>query len=324
MNELLPLEDFKETEIIKYGTVASSASANKAPLFIKRELNDLYNYVKMKFSEDPLAWDARKTYSEGDVASHLGTVYIATQDNGNIEPPNVGWAVFDTASLDLELKYVQIASDLYINLLERNGHMMMRSAENSTTALMTPKNGLVPWDDGTSSDLGEVNKRFNDIYSVNGHYSNVNTGTITATSGTIGTLNSTTITANLFDGLATSSEYADIAEKYTTDVEYEPGTVLGFGSEESELTLYNANTPLAGVVSTQPGYMLNSDIDGTYIALKGRVPCKIIGSAHKGQYIIATKDGFGVAVSDYTFEESKILLGIAISDSENGIVEIKV
>ena len=322
--ELLPLEDFKETEIIKYGTVASSASANKAPLFIKKELNNLYNYVKMKFSEDPLAWDARKNYYIGDVAAHLGQVYIATQDNGNQEPPNVGWALFDTASLDMDLRYVQIASELYINLLERNGHMMMRSALNSTTALMTPKNGLVPWDNGTSSDLGEVNKRFNDIYGVNGHFSNVNTGTITATTGTIGTLHSTTVTADLFDGTASSANYADIAEKYTTDVEYAPGTVLGFGSDEDELTIYNANTPLAGVVSTAPGFMLNSEIDGVYIALKGRVPCKIVGTAHKGQYIIATNDGFGVAVNDYTFEESKILLGIAISDSEDGIVEIKV
>jgi len=79
-----------------------------------------------------------------------------------------------------------------------------------------------------------------------------------------------------------------------------------------------------GVVSTEPGYMLNSEITGQYIALKGRVPCKINGSATIKQYIIADDNGCGIAVDDYTFEQSKRLLGVAISNSKNGIVEIKV
>jgi hypothetical protein len=323
MQELMPYEDFKETETIQYGTAATSASANHAPLFIKEELNRLYNYTRMKFSEQPLEWDARKSYKIDDVVSHNGVVYQATADNGNQEPPSAAWKTFDVASLDLELKYVQIHTDKYINLITRNNHKMMRANTNSTTAIMTPKNGLVPWDNGANSSLGTGSLRFKNVYSINGNFSTVNTGNIISTTGTIGNLHSTTVTADNFIGVASSAKYADIAEKYTTDVTYEPGTVLGFGGE-AELTLYNENMKVAGVVSTEPGYMLNSEIDGLYVALKGRVPCKIIGSAQKGQYIIATNDGFGKAIDDYTFEESKILLGIAISDSEDGIVEIKV
>jgi hypothetical protein len=408
---LIPYEDFKENETIKYGTAATSASANKAPLFIKNEMNTLYNYVKMKFSEAPFAWDARASYKIGDAVEYLTKVYIATSDNANHEPPGTAWDEFDTSTLDLDLKYLSINSSKYINLKTRNSYMMMRSGTNATTAIMSPKNGLIPWDNGTSSDLGRTDMKWNNIYCDKGHYEHLTTNIINAGSGTISTLNSTTVnatklngevhgshgyittlesttvnatklngevhsshgyittlesgsistnaisavtidvhdlradsfsastadisnihahdidattvTATTFNGTASKARYADIAEKYTADVEYAPGTVLGFGGEQ-EITIYNEGMTLAGVVSTAPGYMLNSEIDGTYIALKGRVPCKIVGSAVKGQFIIANNNGFGTAVNDYTFEESKKLLGVAISDSENGIVEIKV
>lgn len=370
MKELMPLEQFKQTQTIKYGTAATSASANHAPIFIKEELNSLYNYTKMKFSELPLEWDPEATYKIGDVVAHNGDVYEAIADNGNQEPPGVAWALFDTASLDLELKYVQIHTDKYINLFDRNSYKMMRANENSTTAIMSPKNGLVPWDDGTSSDLGTSNLRWNDIYCVNGHYSSINTGSITATTGSIGDLSGTsldfnsgdigslsgnvlnyntgtidsitatsisvnsitasgkitadTMEATTFDGTSTRAKYADLAEKYESDVEYAPGSVLGFGGDK-EITIYNKGLTLAGVVSTQPGYMLNSELsNGVYIALKGRVPCKIIGDAKAGMYILASNDGLGIAVDNYSFEESKILLGVAISNSKDGIVEIKV
>jgi len=450
MQQIMPYEDFNETQTIQYGTAATSASANHAPLFIKNELNKLYNYTRMKFSESPLLWDIRKTYTIGEYVSFNNKVYVANADSKGQTPPGASWTLFNTAALDLELKYVQIHTDKYINLLTRNSHKMMRANEDSTNAIMTPKNGLVPWDNGVSSFLGTSTLKFNYVYSVNGKFTNINSGDIKTTTGTIGTLNSgtitasskitskemkvsnnlitktleatnitasskvtsnvidvnsgttltnlsstsgnintltstsgtintlnsgnitvqhklttsdiqasnivsssvkstnivnsnnistktlsvtqsaniptlhsTTITADNFIGLSSSAKYADIAEKYSTDVVYEPGTILGFGGD-LELTIYNKNLKLAGVVSTKPGYMLNSEAYGQYIALKGRVPCKIIGNAVKGQYIIASNDGFGEAVNDYTFEQSKILLGIAISDSKNSIVEIKV
>jgi len=130
--------------------------------------------------------------------------------------------------------------------------------------------------------------------------------------------------ASVFYGTSTKARYADIAEKYVTDKEYEPGTVIGVDLTDNEATIFNKKLKVLGVVSTAPGYMLNSEITGQYIALKGRVPCKINGSAIKGQYIIADDNGCGIAVNDYTFEQSKRLLGVAISNSKNGIVEIKV
>jgi len=129
--------------------------------------------------------------------------------------------------------------------------------------------------------------------------------------------------AKVFYGTSTTAKYADIAEKYVTDKEYESGTVLSVGADGKGV-IFKKGSKVLGVVSTEPGYMLNSEITGQYIALKGRVPCKINGSATIKQYIIADDNGCGIAVDDYTFEQSKRLLGVAISNSKNGIVEIKV
>ena len=99
------------------------------------------------------------------------------------------------------------------------------------------------------------------------------------------------ITANIFNGTATAARYADLAEKYLADAEYEPGTVVMIGGEK-EVTASTWGKRAIGVVSTNPAFMMNKDLEGgTYIALKGRVPVKVIGRIKKGEDLIAADNG---------------------------------
>jgi len=95
-----------------------------------------------------------------------------------------------------------------------------------------------------------------------------------------------------FLGTSTTAKYADLAERYSSDANYEPGTVVDFGGDR-EITLSNINGSqyVAGVVSTNPAYMMNSDADGLYIALVGRVPTKVTGRVRKGQMMVSNGDG---------------------------------
>jgi hypothetical protein len=103
------------------------------------------------------------------------------------------------------------------------------------------------------------------------------------------------ITANIFNGTATAARYADLAEKYLADQEYEVGTVVMIGGEK-EVTAADVNTRAIGVVSANPAYMMNSELQGgTYIALKGRVPCKVYGAIRKGDRLIAGPRGAAIA-----------------------------
>jgi hypothetical protein len=99
------------------------------------------------------------------------------------------------------------------------------------------------------------------------------------------------LTANVFNGTATAAQYADLAEKYLADADYEAGTVVVIGGEK-EVTASSWGKRAVGVVSTNPAFMMNKDLEGgTYIALKGRVPVKVIGRVKKGDELIATNNG---------------------------------
>jgi hypothetical protein len=99
------------------------------------------------------------------------------------------------------------------------------------------------------------------------------------------------ISATEFQGIATSAQYADLAEIYASDVQYPPGTVMTVGGD-AEITKAGSDTDyLAGVISTAPAYLMNSAADGQALALVGRVPVRVVGNITKGQPVFATHNG---------------------------------
>jgi hypothetical protein len=139
------------------------------------------------------------------------------------------------------------------------------------------------------------------------------------------------VKADIFKGVATSAYYADIAERYAADAVYEFGTVLMLGGEqEVTLATLQATTTVAGVVSKNPAYMMNSEAgtDEThpYIALKGRVPCKICGPVKKGDLLVTSGYKPGYATKKQDHDSSDAVIGKALEDFEGsfGIIEIKV
>lgn len=99
------------------------------------------------------------------------------------------------------------------------------------------------------------------------------------------------INARLFQGTATSALFADLAEKYLADQEYEVGTVVVVGGE-AEVTACQAGDRAFGAVSANPAFMMNEGLEGgTYIALKGRVPVKVLGPVRKGDRLMASSNG---------------------------------
>ena len=99
------------------------------------------------------------------------------------------------------------------------------------------------------------------------------------------------ITTNLFQGTATAARYADLAEKYLPDADYEVGTVVVVGGEK-EVTASSWGDRAIGVISANPAFMMNKDLEGgVYVALKGRVPVKVSGAVKKGQRLIAANNG---------------------------------
>ena len=85
---------------------------------------------------------------------------------------------------------------------------------------------------------------------------------------------------------ATSAQYADLAEKYESDADYEVGTVVIFGGEKEITKSMIANdTRVAGVISEEPAYLMNSKSEGQAVALVGKVKCKVHGVIKKGDLL---------------------------------------
>lgn len=124
--------------------------------------------------------------------------------------------------------------------------------------------------------------------------------------------------AVLFDGTATAARYADLAEKYLPDENYEIGTVVKIGGEQ-EITAAQFGDRAIGVISENPAFMMNKDLDGgVYVALKGRVPVKVVGSIKKGDRLIASDNGYAIKA---TIHQHSDVFAIAIESSDNVLVK---
>lgn len=137
--------------------------------------------------------------------------------------------------------------------------------------------------------------------------------------------------ANVITATATTARYADLAENYLGDADYEPGTVLVFGGDaEVTACVSHDSTRVAGVVTTQPAHVMNSDLTGSHvtcIALRGRVPVKVKGVVRKGDVLVTAGEGFvGYAVAALYPRDvpAASIVGKAITDKLDagpGVVE---
>lgn len=135
-----------------------------------------------------------------------------------------------------------------------------------------------------------------------------------------------------FRGIATSAEYADLAERYEADAEYEAGTVVKIGGDkEITQTTQELDPDVFGIVSASPGFEMNagagSDATHPFVALAGRVPCKVIGKVVKGQRIVSSNTpGHAMAVEAVS-GSSLSIIGRALESKDSivaGIIEVVV
>ncbi len=143
------------------------------------------------------------------------------------------------------------------------------------------------------------------------------------------TLRYGTVYATAFNGTATQARYADLAENYLADKNYEVGTVLVFGGEhELTTTNYKGDRKVAGVVSEHPAHLMNSELQGdhvTALALQGRTICKVLGKVEKGDIIVTSAEaGYGMVDNNPVIGT---VIGKAVGtkdDDGHGIVEVVV
>jgi hypothetical protein len=166
-----------------------------------------------------------------------------------------------------------------------------------------------------------------------GHVGSIYTNSIvnTGANGT-GNVGSASLYFNTVFAKATSAQYADLAEMYCADAPYAPGTVVEFGGEsEVTATTESHTTRVAGIISTNPSYLMNSTLEcknAVEVALTGRVPCRVVGSISKGDRLVASGLHAGVAAAlDMSQYQPGCIVGKALEEydsAEPGVIEVAV
>jgi hypothetical protein len=187
-----------------------------------------------------------------------------------------------------------------VNVLNSTGNILATGGVlNSLTVNgnITVTTAYVMPSANAASSLGSSAARWNFVYGVNGNFLSVN------------------------------ANYADLAEKYVADAAYAPGTVLMFGGDK-EVTqcVHDMCSRVAGVVSTNPAYLMNSGLEGEYtveLALTGRVPTRVRGPILKGDLIVSAGDGYARAEG---IPQVGTVIGKALEDfdGDTGVIEVVV
>ena len=131
-----------------------------------------------------------------------------------------------------------------------------------------------------------------------------------------------------FAGTAVRALYADLAERFEADTEYEPGTVVEMGGP-AEITKVSAELSdnVFGVISTNAAYLMNAgagtDVTHPPIAMSGRVPVKVVGTVKKGDRLVSAGNGCARAGSKAEITPWNVIGRSLVDklDADEGIIE---
>lgn len=262
---------------------------------------------------------ASSSYGNSNVANYLnsgitGNIIPSANNVYSLGSPTAQWASVYVSANTLYLGNVAVSSNA--NGLVVSGNTVVTADPN-----------------GTSTTTGNV--------SITGNISSsnlsVSTGTITvgnivnANGNGVGNIGSSSNYFNTVFAQSTSAVYADLAEMYCADIKYPPGTVVEFGGDfEVTKTSSSHSTAVAGVVSTNPSYLMNATLDcstAIEIALVGRVPCFVVGTIRKGDRLVSSNVPGVATALDITKYQPGCIVGKSLEnyDSETvGVIEVGV
>lgn len=104
----------------------------------------------------------------------------------------------------------------------------------------------------------------------------------------------------LSSGARLNATYADLAERFEADTEYDAGTVVELGGDaEVTAVVHELSEDVFGVVSNTAAYLMNAgagtDASHPPIAVGGRVQVKVTGKVRKGQRLVSAGNGIARA-----------------------------
>lgn len=182
--------------------------------------------------------------------------------------------------------------------------------------------------DSAQLDISTTASNANIVFTPNGTGNvNISSNIMPTSSNASANIGGATAYFNTVFGKATTAQYADLAELYSADAKYEPGTVLDFGgTNEVTISSVASSARVAGVVSTNPAHLMNSVLESEHkvaVALTGRVPTQVTGTVRKGDMMVTAGNGYAQACATPAMGT---VIGKALEnfDGASGVIEVVV
>jgi hypothetical protein len=290
-----------------------------------------------------------------DGSNFSGATYLQyNKTSGNLVSNSTTTSTSKTTGAIVLGGGIGIGGNVFANAFYADYHLyangnVLKSGSTFTTSNTAPSGAVIGdfWYKGNSDVLYEYvqdaasNKFWLDLSSTTNNFANLTATTATITNAAITNLTQTVVPSSnasinigsassgyfnaiyavTFTGTSTTAKYADLAEMYHSDDYYAPGTVMIFGGDlDVTISTQSHDTRIAGVVSTNPAYLMNDNFEQDNwlpIALTGRVPCNVRGPVNKGT-ILVSSDQPGIACA---LDKSKYEIGCVIGKSMDIITD---
>jgi len=215
-----------------------------------------------------------------------------------------------------------VGSNATVNALTVNNSATVGSTLGVTGATILSGTlttaGIVPSANATYN-IGSSSYQYNTVYSVSSVLSGtLTTANIVPSANATYNIGSSSYQYNTVYSVSSEAVYGDLAERYAADSDYEPGTVVVFGGEkEITVTANRADYRVAGVISTEPAYLMSSTSEGLPVALRGKVPVKVVGKVCKGDLLVtSTTPGFAESGAGAMFGSPNSVFAKSLVDDD--------
>lgn len=248
---------------------------------------------------------------------------VTTSSVGLTTSSNTGISIGSVSNLVVDIDPITGNGRIIHNTPGKNiGIYVNRLGTPTQVFTANSVSGLAEVTSVPTANNGIANKFYVDTVSLARDGSNTITGDLVPSSNASIDLGSTTSWfANIY-GVSMQAKYADLAERFESDAEYDAGTVVELGGT-AEITIARAELSenVFGVISTKAAYLMNAtsgnDITHPPVALSGRVPVKVVGKICKGDRLVSA--GSGVARAGLPNELTTWnVIGRALHNKETG------
>ena len=296
--------NFRVHNGISVGDIVISASANTITGGATAAPNADGQFSNKKYVDDQIAAISTTSITTDSNATNVavsgtgsgGTITATCNSNTEMTITDAGVRIhgnftvdgtattINTATLSVEDNIIEVNRNVSANSgMPTVSGLQINRGEGSTATEMPL---LWAWDEAFADDgttiHGNAGGAFTAFRRAEGN-----------TEGPSGTASLVDIRANVVHAVATSAQYADVAERFEADAPMSAGAVVMVGGDaEITETTSDLSDQVFGVISEQPAYAMNAAAGNNdthpYVAMTGRTPVRVTGAVTKGQRLVTS------------------------------------